>query len=275
VPRLNPKLRRSLIASHRFFGQLTAAVVLVLALTGLAMNHEEDREFLKGTVRWEPLLDWYGLAPEGELVYFAAGPHNGASLERGIYLNGRYLVATDTPLVGVIRFQRFLALATPERLLLVDPNVVGTTPSIIHESSDESSNESNDGRARILDQMDSASLPGLLTRVGRSSDEALVVDTDGGSFKADADLLSWSATDSTGVDWSVASSPPEELRGAILREFRGEGLPRTRVIADLHSGRILGDYGPWLMDGSALILLLLVATGIAGSGLGRRRPDRS
>ena len=246
-------------------------MVLVLALTGLAMNHEEDLEFLKGTVRWEPLLDWYGLAPEGELLYFAADPHNGASLERGIYLNGRYLVATETPLVGVIRFQRFLALATPERLLLVDPEVVDPTPSITRESGDESSG----GRARILDQMDSASLPGLLTRVGRNSDEALVVDTDRGSYKADADLLSWSATDSTAVDWSVASSAPKELRLAILREFRGEGLPRTRVIADLHSGRILGDYGPWLMDGSAVIFLLLVASGIAGSGLGRRRPDQS
>jgi hypothetical protein len=275
VPRLNPKLRKSLIASHRFFGQLTAAVVVVLALTGLAMNHEEDLEFLKGTVRWEPLLDWYGLAPEGELLYFAADPHSGASLERGIYLNGRYLVTSETPLVGVTRFQRFLALATRDRLLLVDPElvdpeVVNPSPSITHESTHESSG----GRAQILDQMDSASLPGPLTRVGRSSDEELVVDTDSGSYKADADLLSWSATELTAVDWSVASSPPKELRGAILREFRGEGLPRTRVIADLHSGRILGDYGPWLMDGSALIFLLLVASGIVGSGLGRRRPDR-
>ncbi len=269
MPRLNPKLRRSLIAVHRFFGQLAAAVVIVLALTGLAMNHEEDLDFLEGTVRWEPLLDWYGLAPEGGLVYFAADPHSGASLERGIYLNGRYLVATETPLVGVIRFQRFLAFAARDRLLLVDPKAVDPVPFVIKDSIEESTGQ----RARILDQMDSASLPGLLTRVGRSSDEELVVATDAGSYKADADLLSWSPIDSTTVEWSVQSSPPQELRSAILREFRGEGLPRTRVIADLHSGRILGDYGPWLMDGSAVILLLLVATGIAGSGLGRRRRD--
>jgi hypothetical protein len=256
VSRLNPKLRRSLIAVHRFFGQLAAAVVLLLALTGLAMNHEEDLEFLKGTVRWEPLLDWYGLAPEGELVYFDAAPHSGASLERGLYLNGHYLVPTQTPLVGVSRYQRFLAFATGDRLLLVDPS-----PSIADE------------RTRIIDQMDSASLPGPLDRVGRSKDENLVVETEAGVFVSDADLLAWSNYDSSDVEWSVASSPPQALRSTILQEFRGEGLPRTRVIADLHSGRILGDYGPWLMDGSALILLLLVATGIAGSGLGRRRRD--
>ena len=230
--------------------------MVLLALTGLAMNHEEDLAFLKGTVRWEALLDWYGLAPDGELVYFSAGSHSGASLERGIYLDGRYLVATESPLVGVIRFQRFLAIATRDRLLLVDPS-----PSI------------SDDRARILDQMDSASLPGSITRVGRSRALELVVDTESGSYKADQDLLSWAPTEAATIDWSAASPPPKELRLAILREFRGEGLPRTRVIADLHSGRIFGDYGPWLMDGSAVILLLLVATGIAGSGLGRRRRD--
>jgi hypothetical protein len=243
-----------LIAVHRLFGQVAAVVVVVLALTGIAMNHGDDFEFLQGPVRWEPVLDWYGLAPEGELVHFSAGPHSGASLERGIYLDGRYLMATQSSLVGVIRFRSSLAFATRDRLILVDPAPAGA-----------------DERARILDQMGSASLPGLLTRVGLSRDLELVVETDAGSYKADADLLHWEPADPATVTWSAASPPSEALRTRILREYRGEGLPRTRVIADLHSGRIFGRYGPWLMDGSAVILLLLVATGIARSSLGRRR----
>jgi hypothetical protein len=257
VPGLKPKLRRSLIAAHRFFGQAAAFVVILLALTGLALNHEEDFEFLKGTVRWDAILNLYGLEPQGEWVHYQAGPHGCTSLERGIYLDGRYLSATEAPLIGVVRFQRFLAVASPNRLLLVD-----AIPA------------TEDGRPQIVDQMDSASLPGQLLRLGRDKRQQLIVETNDGSFRAGEDLLEWHLVDNVEtaeVAWSEATEPSAEQRAKVLREFRGEGLPRSRVMADLHSGRIFGRLGPAVMDASAVILLLLVVTGIMGSGLGRRR----
>ena len=262
MPRLNPKLRRSLIGTHRFFGQAVAVVVVVLALTGLALNHDESFDFLKGSIHWEPLLDWYGIAPKGDLVHFPAGDHNGVSLERGLYLDGVYLTATESYLVGVVKLQDFLAVATPDRLFLVQP--VGG-PSI------EPPGSPSDAGARIIDQMDSASLPGPLTRVGHNLNRELWVEVRDEFFKADADLLNWEPSDPAGVIWSASSPLPEALEADILREYRGRGLPLIRVLSDLHSGRIFGRYGTWLMDTSAVILLLLVATGILGSGLGRRR----
>lgn len=260
MPRLKPKRRRSLIAAHRFFGQAAAFVVILLALTGLALNHEEDFEFLKGTVRLDAILNLYGLEPQGEWVHYQAGPHGCTSLERGIYLDGRYLTATETPLIGVVRFQRFLAVASPNRLLLVD-----SAPTM------------GDERPQIVDQMDSASLPGELIRLGRDKRQQLIVETNDGSFRAGDDLLEWHLVDnvdnveSSEVAWSEATEPTADQRAKVLREFRGEGLPRSRVMADLHSGRIFGRFGPAVMDASAVILLLLVITGIMGSGLGRRR----
>ena len=257
MSRLNPKFRRSLIATHRFFGQAAAFVVILLALTGLALNHEEDFEFLKGTVRLDAILNLYGLEPQGEWVHYQAGPHGCTSLERGIYLDGRYLTATETPLIGVVRFQHFLAFASPNRLLLVD-----SAPTL------------EGGRPQIVDQMDSASLPGELLRVGRDKRQQLIVETNDGSFRAGDDLLEWHLVDNVEtaeVAWSEATEPTADQRAKVLREFRGEGLPRSRVIADLHSGRIFGRFGPAVMDASAVILLLLVITGIMGSGLGRRR----
>ena len=227
-------------------------IVVLLALTGLALNHENDLDFVKGTVRSETVLNLYGLEPQGAWVHFSEGPHSCASLEHRIYLDGAVLTTTEKPLIGVIHFQHFLALATSDRLLLLDAMPHGDPP-------------------QILDQMDSASLPGTLSRIGRGEAEALVVETERGAFVADANLLKWQPHSAESVVWSEASEPTAEQRSAILAAFRGEGLPRARVIADLHSGRIFGRYGPLLMDASAVILLLLVATGIMGSGLGRRR----
>ena len=231
--------------------------MILLALTGLALNHEEDFEFLKGTVRLDAILNLYGLEPQGEWVHYQAGPHGCTSLERGIYLDGRYLTATETPLIGVVRFQRFLAVASPNRLLLVD-----------------SAPTTKDGRPQIVDQMDSASLPGELLRLGRDKRQQLIVETIDGSFRAGDDLLEWHLVgnvETAEVAWSEATEPTADQRAKVLREFRGEGLPRSRVMADLHSGRIFGRFGPAVMDASAVILLLLVITGIMGSGLGRRR----
>ena len=56
----------------------------------------------------------------------------------------------------------------------------------------------------------------------------------------------------------------------MLASFRGEGLPLGRVIADLHSGRILGSFGSLFMDGAALALLLLTATGCYNGWRARR-----
>ena len=39
-------------------------------------------------------------------------------------------------------------------------------------------------------------------------------------------------------------------------------LPLERVMLDIHSGRLLGRYGPFLVDGAAFILLLLSLSGI-------------
>jgi hypothetical protein len=47
-----------------------------------------------------------------------------------------------------------------------------------------------------------------------------------------------------------------------------------RVILDLHSGRWFGDYGVWLMDAAAVALILLALSGL-WIWLSRRRPKRS
>lgn len=48
-------------------------------------------------------------------------------------------------------------------------------------------------------------------------------------------------------------------------------ISAERIVLDVHSGRILGPAGPYLMDGAAIALLLLAASGIWGWARIRRK----
>ena len=237
---VNPRQRRQLDLAHRYLGLAVALIVALLAVTGILLNHAEEIPLLERPVRSELLLNWYGLSPDGELVSFAAGRHWAVGLERGIYLDARHVAASEAPLIGAAALDDFLVLATRDSLLLVTA----------------------DGEANLIDRLQSESLPGELQRIGRGADGQLRVQAAGGIHRADRDLLSWGGADpSEPVRWSAAAELPPEQRRAVLASFRGEGLPLGRVIADLHSGRILGSFGSLFMDGAALVLLLLTGTG--------------
>ena len=47
-----------------------------------------------------------------------------------------------------------------------------------------------------------------------------------------------------------------------MQAYRGSGLSLERVILDLHSGRIVGQWGVYVVDGAALLFLALVITGL-------------
>jgi uncharacterized iron-regulated membrane protein len=55
---------------------------------------------------------------------------------------------------------------------------------------------------------------------------------------------------------------PPELHARIVETWRGAGLPVSRVLADLHSGRLFGKAGVFVMDIVALSVVLLAVTGV-------------
>ena len=61
---------------------------------------------------------------------------------------------------------------------------------------------------------------------------------------------------------------PKELE--LKNSYRGAGLPWSRLLLDIHTGRIFGSWEPYMIDGAAFSLLMLIGTGIYNwSGRGR------
>lgn len=235
-----------------------ATFVVFLAVTGIAMNHEDGFGLTEVTVESRLLLAWYDVAPKSEPIAFRIGETGrwAVGLERGVYLGDTFFPIDDPPMMGATALGRMILLASKESLLLVTAS----------------------DKPALIERLDSASLPGTIRRLGLEhghddeTADAIVVETDQGIFRADAELVVWQRITDPIVVWSRAEVPPGAVLQQALESFRGRGLPLSRVIADVHSGRILGRFGPLLMDAAAVALLVLAGTGFYMVRAMRRQP---
>ncbi len=233
---------KSFYVWHRWLGLVAALFVILLAVTGLMLNHTDALRLDSRHVHSDWLLDHYGIHAPATVPAHAAGEHWVSQWARRLYLDTRDLGETaDGRLIGAGRFGELVLIALERALLLVTPE------------------------GEVVERLGAESLPALpLLGLGRSPEGRPMLITPTGRFVSDAQLLAWQT--STGQPAWIARSGelPAPLRERLLRAWRGQGLSLERVILDLHSGRILGAAGVFVMDAAAVLLLLLA---FSGSGI--------
>lgn len=238
-PRSRAKLLRSLYLWHRYIGLAAAAFVIVLSVTGLLLNHTGALGLDSIRVTSPAVLDWYGVRAPDKLLAYRAGAFTVIEAGERIYLAQGQLPDARGPLHGAVEQNGLVVIALADQLWLLTPD------------------------GELVERLDTAAgVPPDILAVGQTGDGALAVRTAHGSFRTDADLLTWTATGSDGIAWATSVAPAAEQVNSVNRAWRGEGLPLERVVLDLHSGRILGNAGVYLMDGAALLFLVLAASGV-------------
>jgi hypothetical protein len=233
---------------HRRIGLVIAALVAVLAVTGLLLNHGDRLDLDRINVKAGWLVAWYGLDPVEAPVHFRAGEHWVSWIDGAVYAHGRKVGDASGAPLGAVAFDSLVAVATTKSLVVLTPE------------------------GELVERLGAALLPGTITRVGTAISNRIVIDSPEGRFASDSDLLSWGPIDEE-VAWSEASTPTEAVLEQQLAGYRGQGLPLSRVLLDLHSGRLFGSVGAAVMDAAAIFLLVLVATGVV-NWAGFRRPRR-
>lgn len=221
---------------HRWFGLITAIPLLVLASTGLLLNHLDDLQ-----LRQRPLplvlAKFYGV-PEPEAVLGSQTNTGGWWLwaDDSLYFQQHLVAPCKAPFAGVAKVGPLHVAGCGRDLLLLS--------------------DSGD----------------LLERLGRdygvptfsalgTSDGGLLLQTQTGVRQFDVDSL-------TLDDWAGGWQPlvpvkaPDALAKQIPRQLVPEELNWERLLLDVHAGRVLPWLGTLIMDISALLMLAL-----AGSGL--------
>jgi hypothetical protein len=236
---------------HRWLGLASLVFVLVLSVTGLALNHASTLELDRHYVQAPWLLRWYGIEAPLPTTSFIAGEHTVVQLGERLYFDLRELTSTGLIPVGAVDVDGRIAIAMPGEVLLVEPS------------------------GDLIERVDlRGELRADIERLG-SLGADLLIGSGGVEYRADPDLLAIEPRDESGgpaAAWSAPSAVPADRLDALARVYRGSGLSVERVLLDLHSGRLWSRGGPLIVDLAAIALIGLSALGLLLWM--RRRPRR-
>jgi len=225
---------------HRRVGIVVALLVLVLSLTGLALNHTDRLGLDDRYVSWGWLLDWYGIESPAEAVSFPAGDARVTLLGDRLYLDRRILPGHFNTLSGATAADGFLAVAADNGVLIIT------------------------GDGQIVDRLGAESgVPGTIDAVGADESGRILLRSGQALYGADVNTLAWvevTAGEGT-IRWAESEPVDALLLSDLRRDFRARIMPVERVLLDAHSGRIAGTAGTLLMDAAAVLLLVLALTG--------------
>ncbi len=222
---------------HRYAGITAAVFTLLLALSGLLLQHAPALGLDRQPVNSPAVARWLGIdiasvrgwALDGQWL-LAAGD--------GLWLDRQRIADTDGRVHG--------ALTTPFGFAVA----VGGSVRLF------------DGRGRPVERLrPGGALPAAVERIGRTPDGGAVVASGEGAWTAERNWLAFQRHAGPAPQWAQAAEPPAALAEAARRGELARSVDWERLLLALHSGRIAGAVGTVVMDAAALALIALVGTG--------------
>lgn len=224
---------------HRRLGSGAAVFLILLVASGLLLNHGRRLGLDQSYIQSSWLLDWYGIHAPAEPRGAALGAHWLSELDGRIYFDRHELSNVRGRLHGAIVLGDEIAVAAGDTLWLLTPD--GT----------------------VIEQLGAAQgVPDGLRAIGNARNGRLAVQAAQGYYVADRGLLKWRRIVASESSWASPTEVPPALRTELIRQYRGHGLSVERVLADIHSGRLLGKIGVWLVDLTAIACLGLALSGM-------------
>lgn len=234
-------MHRSILKWHRYLGVVIALTVVVVAVTGICLNHTGaltlDKRFI--TNKW--VLNAYGAqAPKSWAGYNVDQEAWTLQIGNQLFLNDSPLGHTESTLVGAVYHGEYYLLATQAQVFLFDQKL-----QLIEEMSE-------------LQGID-----GRVLKIGSDSQGRVCLAlAENRYLVADELISSWLPVVPESVVWSVEQPLPETLLGSLERFWFGEGVSLERLMLDLHSGRVFSQVGVVLLDLAGVGMILLAFTGV-------------
>ena len=228
-------LWRFLYKLHRYIGLSSALVLIMLAVTGIALNHTDELKLDSQMIQSSAILDWYAIKSPASIKSFATKNHWITQINQQIYFDHSILLKNETSLLGAIETDDFIVAALNNSLLLLslEGELIEQTP---------------------LNKIE---------KIGLTAQQNIVIKSSTAIRVSDDGLLSWHPYKKQDIHWSKSSQIPESISHDLKNNFRSSILPLERVLLDIHSGRFFGTAGVIIVDISGVFLIILALSGCA------------
>jgi hypothetical protein len=227
---------------HRRIGLLALALVIVLAITGIMLNHTEDFKLDETYVNNHLLLSWYGIEPDDAPVSYQIDnkdkQHIISAWQHQLFFDDLAITHLEQTVHGAIGAEQFIVIALDNAIILL----------------------SYEGE--LIERISTSLSFSNIQRLGMKYKRPVIETSEPLYYMADEHILDWDVISNEGVDWTEPYTLSDQEKEKLLVAYRGNGLKLERVILDLHSGRIFGHYGIYLMDAAAIALLWLSLSGL-------------
>jgi len=223
---------------HRTLGFAATIFVLVLSVTGLLLNHTNDLKLDEIYVENDMLLDWYGIAPEKSLLSYRSASHWLTQIDGRLYLDETEITGDSEKLLGTVMSGDIIIAAYMHSLYLFTQ-----TGELIEKLTVQ------------------RGVPAELLGIGLGPEDEIIVRSHDSNYYTNAEMQDWMPYPKVFSNWSTSDSMPESMEKNILRIYRGKGITLEKLLIDVHSGRILGTAGAFLVDLAAIIFIVLAISG--------------
>lgn len=231
---------------HRRIGLAALLLVIILAITGIMLNHTEAFKLDETYINNSSLLQWYGIEPEGEPRSFLLTanqnsqdkPHIISAWQNQLFFDDIALSTLQQTLHGAVATEQFIVVALDDELILLS------------------------FAGELIERVSTSLSFSNIQRLGMKHKRPVIETSEALYYMADEQLLDWQVILNQGIEWTRQHTLSDAEKEKLLIAYRGNGLKLERVILDLHSGRIFGKYGIYLMDAAAVALLWLSLSGL-------------
>lgn len=227
---------KHVIRWHRYFGLTIVFFVIVLAVTGMLLNHTEALALSQRHTSNPLLMKLYGIPAPTITAVFKSENHTLLVGKQHVLLDGKE-IPIRPPVYGMVFANGVLLIAGETGISLV----------------------SQEGE--LIDLLRS---PAPVRKIGASRGH-IVIESNNRHFQIDAAMtqLMPIVDDAHNVpSWSRPEKTSDDERSALATQLPRNSIPIERVVLDLHSGRLFGFAGVILFDFVALAMIVLSGSGL-------------